>query len=133
MNAVDTNVLIYACDRRNTARQKIALDLIISNAGGALPWQVACEFIAASRKLADQGFTEQDAWNRLAEYMGVLDLKLPTLPMLERARHLCLDKRVAFWDALIIGACQELGVEKPYSEDMPGHVVESPQIVNPFM
>lgn len=28
MNAVDTNVLIYACDQRDVRRQRLALDLI---------------------------------------------------------------------------------------------------------
>ncbi len=57
MNAVDTNVLIYACDRSAGARQQKALDLIHGEAGGVLLWQVACEFVAASRKLAKQNFT----------------------------------------------------------------------------
>lgn len=57
MIALDTNVLIYACDKADPARQKIALDLISGISDGVLPWQVACEFIAASRKLERQGFT----------------------------------------------------------------------------
>jgi len=51
MIALDTNVLIYACDKADLKRQQVALALI-SNAGdGVLLWQVACEFVAASRKL----------------------------------------------------------------------------------
>jgi hypothetical protein len=57
MIALDTNVLINCCDRRDSRRQQIALDLVAATTNGILPWQVACEFIAASRKLADQGFT----------------------------------------------------------------------------
>jgi hypothetical protein len=34
-----------------------------------VPWQVACEFIAASRKLAELGFTAAHAWQRLAEFL----------------------------------------------------------------
>jgi predicted nucleic acid-binding protein len=55
MIALDTNVLIYCCDRRDARRQQLALDLVAGTTDGVLPWQVACEFIAASRKLADQG------------------------------------------------------------------------------
>ena len=52
MIALDTNVLIYACDSSDPQRQKIAIDLISSTTDGVITWQVACEFIAASRKLA---------------------------------------------------------------------------------
>jgi predicted nucleic acid-binding protein len=50
MIALDTNVLIYACDRADPARQEIALDLISNTTDAVILWQVACEFIAASRK-----------------------------------------------------------------------------------
>jgi len=48
MIAVDTNVLIYACDQSEPRRQTIALDLIAASTDGVLLWQVACEFLAAS-------------------------------------------------------------------------------------
>ena len=53
MTAVDTNVLIYACDKSDPRRQQIALELIGTVTDGVLLWQVACEFVAASRKLND--------------------------------------------------------------------------------
>ena len=41
MIALDTNILIYACDKADLKRQQIALDPV-SNAGeGVLLWQVA--------------------------------------------------------------------------------------------
>jgi predicted nucleic acid-binding protein len=83
MIALDTNVLIYACE---TKRQQIALNLIADVKDGVLLWQVACEFVAASRKLSAQGFTASNAWNRLSGFVGVLRLALPTAGILERAR-----------------------------------------------
>jgi predicted nucleic acid-binding protein len=64
MTAFDTNILIYACDSADGGRQAKALDLIAATQDGVLLWQVACEFIAASRKLASQGFTPEDAWQQ---------------------------------------------------------------------
>jgi predicted nucleic acid-binding protein len=55
MVALDTNVLIYACDKADLKRQQVALDLVSSARDGVLLWQVACEFVAASRKLRSQG------------------------------------------------------------------------------
>ena len=51
MIALDTNVLIYACDKADLKRQQVALDLVSSAADGVLLWQVACEFVAASSRL----------------------------------------------------------------------------------
>ena len=62
MTALDTNVLIYACDKSDPRRQQIALELLATVTDGVLLWQVACEFVAASRKLNDRGFTPIDAW-----------------------------------------------------------------------
>jgi predicted nucleic acid-binding protein len=133
MIALDTNVLIYACDKAEPARQQTALNLISSISGGVLPWQVACEFIAASRKLDPQGFTPADAWARLADFLELFPLVIPAgSSVLDRARHLHLTGNVAFWDAMIIAACLEAGVRILYSEDLPGGQIDDLSIINPF-
>jgi predicted nucleic acid-binding protein len=55
MIAFDTNLLIYSYDHSDPLRQRRALDLIAAAEDGVLLWQVAVEFVAASRKLASQG------------------------------------------------------------------------------
>ena len=55
MNAVDTNVLIYAHDPRDQRKQNLAATLLSSLSDGVLLWQVACEYVSASRKLAAFG------------------------------------------------------------------------------
>lgn len=133
MNAVDTNVLIYACDQADVRRQRIALDLITTTPDCVLLWQVACEFLAASRKLSKQGFSSSQAWERLAEFRGFMPLVPPTGGVLSRARDLHPTRSVAFWDALILAACAEAGVETLYSEDVPGsNDIGSVRVVNPF-
>lgn len=104
MIAIDTNVLIYACDRSEPRRQKIALDLIDEATDGVLLWQVACEFVAASRKLAKNGFTVQDAWNRLSEFMDVFPLISPNAKSLaERGRFTCGTAcRLGFVNSLLL-------------------------------
>lgn len=133
MIAVDTNVLIYACDQADPHRQKIALDLIAAATDGVLLWQVACEFLSASRKLSRQGFTPAQAWNRLAEFQDLLPLVLPTDANLARAKELHISRGASLWDALILAACVEAGVEILYSEDVPGFEgFENVRVVNPF-
>jgi len=133
MIALDTNILIYACDKADPKRQRLALDLVSSARDGVLLWQVACEFVAASRKLRSQGFTVVDAWYRLADYLAIFPLILPAAGALERARILLIEDGWSFWDAMIVAACLECGVTRLYSEDLPGRAVRWPlEVVNPF-
>ena len=133
MVALDTNVLIYACDKADASRQQVALDLVSNAHGGVLLWQVACEFVAASRKLKHQGFTTVDAWNRLADYQTIFPLVLPNARALERARVLHAEEGWSFWDAMIVASCMECGVSRLYSEDLPGRAPPGAlEIVNPF-
>lgn len=134
MIAVDTNVLIYACDQSEPRRQTIALELIAASTEGVLLWQVACEFLSASRKLSKQGFTPTQAWNRLAEFLDLLPLALPTAANLTHARELHIVHGVSLWDALILAACLEAGVDILYSEDVPGlSAFETLRVINPFV
>ena len=133
MNAVDTNVLIYVRDPRDPVKQQKAVELTTGLGDGALLWQVACEFVAASRKLSAQGFTASNAWSRLAEFLAVLPLVLPHAGVLERAQGLHLAHNVSFWDAMILAACVEAGADVLYSEDIPGlDAVGTLRVVNPF-
>jgi predicted nucleic acid-binding protein len=134
MTALDTNILIYACDKSDLTRQRIALELIATATEGVLLWQVACEFIAASRKLKLQGFTVADAWERLADFLTIFPLILPSSRMFEKARILHTNDGWSFWDAMIVAACLDRGVTRLYSEDLPGRAVHGPlDIVNPFV
>lgn len=65
MDAVETNVLIYAHDVRDPQKQTTASSLIESQTEGVLLWQVSCEYLAASRKLESQGYgAEQAGYSR---------------------------------------------------------------------
>lgn len=115
MTAIDTNILIYCCDQKEPRRQERAFEILAGATDGVLLWQVAVEFVAASRKLASQGFTAAHAWARLHEFMDVLPL-------------------VSFWDALIVAACVDCGVQTLYSEDLPAADRGTGiRIVNPFV
>jgi predicted nucleic acid-binding protein len=134
MIAFDTNILIYCCDKANAQRQRVALDLVAAFADGVLLWQVACEFIAASRKLAEQGFTPEHAWRRLADFLDLFPLILPAGNALSEAQTLHTRNGWAFWDTMIVSSCLEAGVSVLYSEDLPGNRAPEPlRIVNPFV
>jgi predicted nucleic acid-binding protein len=65
--------------------------------------------------------------------LGVIRLALPAADVLERARTLHVTHGVSFWDATILAACVEAGVDVLYSEDVPGiDTTGALRVVNPF-
>jgi predicted nucleic acid-binding protein len=86
MTAVDTNVLFYAHDSRDRRKQRIAVDLIASISEGVLLWQVACEYLWASRKLESQGYSYADALADVRSIRRVWGTVLPVWEVLDRSR-----------------------------------------------
>ncbi len=108
--------------------------MLLAAESGVLLWQVACEFIAVSRKLVDYGFTAAEAWDQLAHHLRSFPLVLPTPSILERARSLHVEHQWSFWDAMIVAACLDAGVTRLSSEDLPGRSPPRPlEIINPFV
>lgn len=133
MNAVDTNVLIYVHDPRDAGKQQAADALVQSIIDGVLLWQVACEFIAASRKLEHLGFSPDKAWQELHRLRGLWTTKLPSWAVIERAEKLLSHYSLSFWDAMIIAACLEGGVTHLYSEDFDAYPnINGLSLINPF-
>jgi predicted nucleic acid-binding protein len=133
MNAVDTNVLIYAHDARDPQKQAVAVSLIQSQAEGALLWQVACEYLAASRKLESQGYSLEQAWQDIRDLQSVWTTILPTWQVFDRAETLMASFSLSFWDALVLAACLEGGVDRLYTEDFDAyHNVDGLEVINPF-
>ena len=106
MNAVDTNVLFYAHDSRDPQKQAAAVSLIQSQADGVLLWQVACEYLSASRKLESQGYSLQQACRDIRDLRSVWTTVLPTWNVLDRAENLMGSYSLSFWDALIFFSIQ---------------------------
>lgn len=133
MNAVDTNILFYARDPRDRRKQRVAGELIASLSDGVLLWQVACEFLSASRKLEAYGYAPDHA---VADILGLRQswaTLLPDWAALDRAERLRTAYSLSFWDAVLIAGCLEAGVRTLYSEDFDAYArIDSLEIVNPF-
>jgi predicted nucleic acid-binding protein len=117
MIAVDTNVLLYVHDPRDPDKQATAASLMQSLTDGVLIWQIACEYLAASRKLEPFGYSRAKAWQDIHDLRRVWTTVLPGWDVLERAERLLSAYSLSFWDAMIIAACLEGGVARLYSED----------------
>ena len=133
MNAVDTNVLLYVHDPRDPIKQAVAHQLVASLTNAALIWQVACEYISASRKLAPLGFRQEDAWNELSRLQTLWSAVFPHWDHLRRAEALMASRSISFWDALIIAVCLESRISTLYSEDLAGlGSFPGVNVINPF-
>jgi hypothetical protein len=75
VNAIDTNILLYAPDPRDQLKQETAVELIQSLADGVLLWQVACEYLSASRKLEIMGYGRSRAWEEITLLAKVWPLR----------------------------------------------------------
>jgi predicted nucleic acid-binding protein len=135
MNVLDTNIWLYSHDTRDPRKQAIAQRLIATVRPLALPWQVGCEFIAASRKLAPVGFTESQAWSALTAMRTLADtVLLPVSDLWPETQALQSRYSLSFWDALLIAACLREGVKILYTEDIGSpRTIDNLSLVNPFI
>ena len=130
---VDTNVLVYADDARDAAKQACARDLIRSlllERRGVISLQVLQEFFAAAtRKLGMDAATARD---RILLY-GRFELIRLSFDDLLAAIDLHRLHELSFWDALIVRAATNGNCGVLNTEDMQhGRVIDSLTIANPF-
>ena len=131
---LDTNILIYAHDSRDSAKQAAARALIrrlLHERRGVVSLQVLQEFFAtAVRKL---GMSGEDARRRVLEYscFEVMALRLPDVVAAIDLHRL---HRWSLWDALIVRAALNGGCSTLHTEDMQaGYVVDRLTLRNPFL
>jgi predicted nucleic acid-binding protein len=133
MNAADTNILFYAHDPQVPDKQQLAAALISSLNDGALLWQVACEYLWASRKLEGFGYSHLRAFDDISDLRRIWTTLLPDWRVLDRSDELRSKYSLSFWDSLLISACLEGRVRRLFSEDFGGYGwIESLEIINPF-
>ena len=132
MNAVDTNILIYVNDRRDPAKQAIAVSLVSSLTDGVLIWQVACEYLAASRKLEPLGYDRVQAYQYIRDLQQVWYTVLPTWAIIDRAEDLMRRFSLSHWDSMVVAACLEANVDTLYTEDFGYSDIDRLKIINPF-
>ncbi len=129
---VDTNVLVYAFDRRDERKRMRALELIQGGSRLVLSSQVLGEFyVTVTRKLATP-MPEAEA----AEVVERL-CALPVVPVDARLVGAAVATsgahRLSYWDAMIVEAAAVAGCEVLLTEDLShGTVVRGVRVENPF-
>lgn len=135
MNAIDTNVLVYAFDLDSQQKGTRALELITTLPVGdtVLLWQVACELSAVLTRIGPRAPNIADPERALIIVRARFPLVIPRDSVLDLAWRIRRDHQVSTWDALLIAACVDAGVTRLYTEDLQGKpVIEGVEIVSPF-
>jgi len=132
---VDTNVLVYAWDDADPAKQERAaawIDHLWDGGNGRLSFQVLQElYVTLTRKLAP-GLKPEDARAAIRDLMAWRPETIGPL-VLERAWSIEERYGISFWDALIVAAAGSARCETLLTEDLQhGAVLEGVRVVDPF-
>jgi predicted nucleic acid-binding protein len=139
MNAIDTNVFVYAFDASEPTKQQRARDffdhVVASSAPTVIRWQVAVELLARFRKWEAGGvMLHDDVRVRFERFLDTWNIVPPTIRILAASFQLKDNYSLSHWDSLLIAACLEAGVTRLYTEDMQsGANYGGVEIVNPFV
>jgi len=130
---LDTNVLIYAVDRANPAKQAIALGLIARHAkerSGVISTQVLQEFYsAATRKL---GINPIQARQQLRDFR-VFDIVQVTPAIIEDGVDCSILNLISFWDGLIVASASAAKCAELLSEDLADRqIIQGVAVRDPF-
>lgn len=138
MNAVDTNVYVYALDADEPAKQAKAMELferlLLQPADTVLVWQVAGEFLRQLRKWESQGRLASAATEAaFHRFRAMFPIRTPTEAIFQISFDLHARFSLSHWDCMLLAACKEAGVTTLFSEDMDsGTDYDGLSIVNPF-
>jgi predicted nucleic acid-binding protein len=129
----DTNVLIYADDRADPAKQQRALDLVAEHRRGrtgVVSLQVLQEyFVTVTRKLQ----VDARVARRKVELLAEFDVATPDVADILAAIDLHRLHGFSFWDALVLRAAKQTGCSVLFSEDMQDtREIDGIRILNPF-
>ena len=137
MNAVDTNVLVYAIDFNESDKRVKARELLqklSESSETVLLWQVLGEYVSCLRRFARSGrFPEADIADDVEDLLTLFPLAIPNEDVLRRSLTLTSEYSLSHWDSMLIAAAAVAGVDTLYSEDLDaGMTYDSVTVVNPF-
>lgn len=133
---VDTNVLVYAYDGRNPAKQARALAVLTrlaENRQGALSAQVLGEFFTVATRKLTPPLSSEEAERRITNFARLwLTYDVSTTAVLEAARG-TRRHQFSYWDGLIWAVAKLQGIPNVLTEDVPSAgFIEGVRFIDPF-
>lgn len=115
----DTNILVYASDRRDRRKQAIAAKLVadgIRRHNAVVSTQVLQEYASVALSKLSQSVNFID--RRLLQFESLEIVQL-TPPLIRRALDLHSLHQIHYWDAAIVAAAEAARCTLLWSEDFP--------------
>lgn len=131
---IDTNILVYAFDRKSPEKREIALFLSREEQPWKISWQVVQEFCSVAR----HRFAIPLDHDFLQDYLDLFLLPhcevMPGRLIYQKALQIQMQTQYRFYDSLIVAAALESGVSILYSEDLQhNRIIGDLRIINPFI
>lgn len=135
LSFVDTNVLVYAFDKSNSPKKRVAQQLMNELMQGdrlRLSTQVLQElFVTLTRKVSRRCSTEEA--QAVLEDLTAWPLMVVDYAAIRAAIGLADQAKLSFWDALVVIAAVRTGAAVLYTEDLnDGQEILGVRITNPF-
>jgi predicted nucleic acid-binding protein len=131
---LDTNILVYAYDTSDPAKQRVAQDLVRKAVAGGLvtSTQVLAEFATTLLHKLSPAPSSQDVI-ALLDALAPIRLIPPDYEIVRRAVEAKSAYGLHFYDGMIVAAAERAGCERIWSEDFnPGQKYFGIVIANPF-
>jgi predicted nucleic acid-binding protein len=132
---VDTNVLVYAHDALELAKQPVAraaVERLWSTRSGVVSTQVLQEFYVIATAPNKLAMSPSEAREIVDLYSAWPVVVLDPVVILA-ASHLHETATISFWDALIVEAARVAGASRILSEDLAhGQEFDGIRVENPF-
>jgi predicted nucleic acid-binding protein len=130
---VDSNIIIYANDARDAAKQMIAverLEELMRNGAGVISTQVLMEYAAVA--LGKLGQPAEVVLRQLWA-LEAFEVVQTSADVVRRAVEVQLRSQTSFWDAAILAAAEHACCSVLLSEDLnAGQFYASVKVENPF-
>jgi len=130
---LDTNILVYASDRRDLRKQALATKAIgrcIGERSGVISTQVLQEYVSVALSKLKQDSDYIVRRLRQFESMEVVQL---TPALIRRGLELHDLYRIHYWDAMILAAAEVARCSRLWSEDfVPGSLYGLTRAENPL-
>jgi predicted nucleic acid-binding protein len=131
---LDTNILVYAYDVSDPAKQAVAQNLVRKAVAGGflISTQVLAEFAATLlHKLTPPPSSEDVV--ALLDTLAPIRLIAPDHDMIRRAVEAKAAYGIHLYDGMIVAAAERAGCERIWSEDLnPGQKYFGVLVANPF-
>jgi len=131
---LDTNILVYAYDRTELQRQEKALQLLDEAlaGSGAISAQVLGEFYVTVTRKIPNPFDLPRAQEALELLANLHVMTIDATSVLAAIRQQA-ERRLSYWDSLIVVSAQRSGCEVLYTEDLnDGQRFGPVTVANPF-